>query len=108
MRIPETTELKGWYVVVRGGISPLPASGVIFSGVYGKTIEEAAAMVPHGTIRSSNVDNKVMSGGTIVVRPEVARSGPLNRNHIDITIGATGANFSEPFANHVPRDRRIK
>ena len=37
-------------VVVRGGEAELPPTGEVFSGAVGKSIEDAAAFVPHGTI----------------------------------------------------------
>lgn len=56
--------------IVRGGMSDLPPAGQVFSGSYGRTVEEAAAYVPHGQIRATSVGQ---IGGSVDVVPEVTR-----------------------------------
>lgn len=95
-------------VVVRGGRSELPPAGEVFSGAVGKTIEDAAAFVPHGTIRSTTVGAIESNGGTVVLKPELTRSGVLNPRHVNITEGPHGpTTFSKPFENPVPSKSRI-
>lgn len=95
-------------VVVRGGQSELPPAGEVFSGAVGKTIEDAAAFVPHGTIRSTTVGAIESNGGSVILKPELTRSGELNPRHVNITEGPHGpSTFSEPFKNPVPAKSRI-
>jgi len=75
-------------VVVRGGQSPLPVSGTVFSGSYGKTLEEAA-------------------GGAVEGEPGLTRSGILNMNHVNIWEGAAPSVFTDPFPNPIPKSGRI-
>ncbi len=44
-------ELHDLVIVGRGGVGELPPPGTVFSGAVGETLEDAAAFVPHGTIR---------------------------------------------------------
>ena len=95
-------------VVVRGGQSELPPAGEVFSGAVGKTIEDAAAFVPHGTIRSTTVGAIESNGGSVILKPELTRSGELNPRHVNITEGPHGpSTFSKPFQNPVPSKSRI-
>jgi hypothetical protein len=48
-------ELTELVIVVRGGAGELPPPGTVFSGAVGDTVEDAAAYVPHGTIRFTTV-----------------------------------------------------
>lgn len=101
-------EMSAESVVVRGGLTELPPAGEKFSGAVGKTIEDAAAFVSHGTIRSTTVGAIESNGGSVVLKPELTRSGVLNPRHVNITEGSHGpSTFSEPFKNPVPRKSRI-
>src|SRR5687767_13053503 len=50
------------FIVVRGGASDVPPPGQVFSGAYGKTLNEAASGVPHGQIRAT-IAGQIRSGG---------------------------------------------
>jgi len=94
-------------VIVRGGTSDVPSAGEAFSGARGSTVEEAAAGVPHGTIRSTTAGDIRASGGSVRSTPEYnARVGAVNDQHVDITLGSKNP-FSEPFDNPVPRANRF-
>lgn len=94
-------------VVVRGGLPPLPEPGTVFSGSYGKTLEEAAAAVPYGTIRATTAGAIRAVGGSVEWEPEMTRSGVLNRNHVNIVEGIAPSAFSDPFPNPIPKSERI-
>lgn len=95
-------------IVVRGGMSELPAAGEVFSGAAGNTLEEAAAGVPHGTIRTSTVGEIRAGGGTVELKPELSRGGVLNERHVDICMGGGPCPFGEPVPNPVPKAGRIQ
>jgi RHS repeat-associated protein len=63
-------------VVVRGGQSPLPPPGTVFSGSSGANLVDAASGVPHGTIRSTTAGAIRAAGGTVTSAPELTRSKP--------------------------------
>ncbi|QSQ18952.1 RHS repeat-associated core domain-containing protein [Pyxidicoccus parkwayensis] len=94
------------YTVVRGGSSPMPEPGQVFSGSQGATLEEAAAGVPHGTIRTTTAGEIRASGGRVEVAPEPTRSGTINPRHVNVCEG--GSCFSAPRPNPVPAKLRIK
>ena len=94
-------------VVVRGGEAPMPSPGTKFSGSYGRDLEEAAAAVPHGTIRASTAGLIRANGGSVEWEPDLTRSGTLNLNHVNVMEGNTPSAFSEPFPNPVPKPERI-
>jgi len=73
----------------------------------GNTLLEAAAAVPHGTIRSSTVRAIIETGGTVVLSPELTRSGAMNYRHVNVTEGRVST-FSLPFPNPVPKHLRIQ
>ncbi len=96
-------------VIVRGGQSPVPAPGEVFSGAYGSTIDDAAAYVPHRSIRTSTVGDITQAGGTVDVVPELTRSGVLNTRHVDICLGSGTCPFPNQFIpNPVPKSGRIQ
>jgi hypothetical protein len=101
-------ELNAETIIVRGGEAALPPAGTVFSGAQGATLEEAAAAVPHGTIRESTVGAIESSGGTVIPKPELTRAGNLNPRHVNITEGKGPSTFSEPFKNPVPKKDRIQ
>lgn len=98
--------LDGDMVVVRGGATPLPPAGTVFSGAVGFTVYDAAASVPHGTIRSTTVNAILTGGGIVVLIPEMSRSGVMNHRHVNIIEGPIST-FSAPFPNPVPPKLRI-
>ena len=63
------TVVPGPYTVVRGGQAPVPPAGTTFSGSMGSTVSEAAAGVPHGTIRVTTANAIRQQGGTVVLAP---------------------------------------
>ena len=86
----------------------MPEPGTKFSGSYGRTLEEAAAAIPHGTLRATTAGAVRASGGSVEWELDVSRSGVLNENHVNIVEGNRPSVFSEPFANPVPRSKRIQ
>ena len=95
-------------VVVRGGTQRMPPAGTTFSGAAGRTLPEAASGVPHGTIRSSTAGAIRSAGGKVRNRPELTRSGVLNKRHVNVKEGSGPSTFSEPRANPVPKKDRIQ
>ena len=100
-------DVLGTDVVVRGGESPMPPPGTKFSGSYGRTLEEAATAVPHGTIRSAMAGVIRANGGSVEWEPDLTRCGTLNSNHVNVVEGNTPSAFSGPFPNPVPKPKRI-
>jgi hypothetical protein len=101
----------GWdvpddYVVVRGGQSPMPGAGDVFSGSIGTTVDEAGAAVPHGSIRVTTAGQIRAAGGTVTYAPEEGPGGAMNYNHVNVTIGNTDP-FSELQTNPVPKSGRM-
>lgn len=75
------------FVVVRGGVSDVPPPGEVFSGAAGRTLDDAAAGVPHGQIRVTTAGEIRAGGGTVQHAPELTRSGVLNEKHVNICLG---------------------
>ena len=95
-------------VVVRGGQSPLPEPGTVFSDSYGSTLEAAASGVVHGAIRATTAGAIRAAGGTVTHAPETAYSGgPINEKHVDVTERPETTVFSEVFSNPVPKHSRV-
>ena len=101
-------ELTDLVIVVRGGGGELPLPGTPFSGAVGKSVEDAAAYVPHGTIRFTTIGAVLAAGGSVTLKPEITRSGIINERHVDVIEGSLPSTFSEPIPNPVPRGNRIK
>ena len=101
-------ELTDLVIVVRGGAAELPPPGTVFSGAVGKTLEDAAAYVPHGTIRFTTIGAVLAAGGTVMLKPEVTRSGRINDRHVNVIEGSSKSTFSGPFPNPVPKMDRIR
>jgi hypothetical protein len=100
--IPDAT------VVVRGGQGEMPPAGQVFSGAQGRTLKEAAAGVPHGTIRSTTAGEIRAGGGSVEYAPEFnAKVGRTNYQHVDVCLGEGSCPFSSPFANPVPKQSRF-
>jgi RHS repeat-associated protein len=100
--------LPDGYTVVRGGATPLPPPGQVFSGAAGKTLEEAASGVPHGQIRATTAGQIRANGGNVEFVPELTRSGVLNERHVNICLGKGACPFGPLEANPVPKSSRIK
>jgi hypothetical protein len=94
------------FVVVHGGVGPVPPAGMPFSGATGPNLEAAAAAVPHGTIRVSTVAAIRSAGGTVDWSPEISRYGTLNQQHVNI-IESGSTCFSGLQQNPVARRQRI-
>lgn len=101
-------ELTGLVIVVRGGAGELPPPGTPFSGAVGKTLEDAAAYVPHGMIRFTTVGAILAGGGTVTLKPEVTRSGRLNERHVDVIEGSLPSMFSGALPNSILKRDRIR
>jgi hypothetical protein len=95
-------------IVVRGGAGELPPPGIVFSGAVGKTLEDAAAYVPHGTIRFTTIGAILARGGSVTLKPEVTRSGRINERHVDVIEGSAPTTFSAPMPNPIPKTDRIQ
>ncbi len=96
------------FFVVRGGTSPLPLPGVLFSGAAGRTLLEASAAVPHGQIRQTMASAIYASGGQVVFVPEPTRGGTINYRHVNICLGPRGDPFGPLIPNPVPKSERIQ
>jgi len=96
------------YAVVRGGQAPMPAAGTTFSGSMGATVSDAAAGVPHGTIRSTTAGAVREQGGSVVLAPEATRSGAINQSHVNVTEGSSPTVFGPPAPNPVPKSERVQ
>jgi hypothetical protein len=94
-------------IVVRGGAGDLPPPGTVFSGAVGEALTDAAAFVPHGTIRFTTVGAILAAGGSVTLKPEMTRSGKINERHVDVIEGLSPSTFSSPLPNPVPKSRRI-
>jgi hypothetical protein len=106
--IEQQIELTDLVIVVRGGAGELPPPGTVFSGAVGETLEDAAAYVPHGTIRFTTVGAILAAGGSVTLQPEMTRSGKLNERHVNVRESASPSVFSEPLPNPVSKQDRIQ
>jgi hypothetical protein len=102
------TAVPNIYSVVRGGQGAMPPSGTVFSGSMGSTVTEAAAGVPHGTIRATTAGAIRGQGGTVTLAPELTRGGTLNPIHVNVMEGAQPTVFGPQIPNPVPRAGRIQ
>ncbi len=94
------------FVVVRGGIGPMPEPGETFSGAVGPTLQSAAAAVPHGSIRFCGVAAVRSNGGMVVWEPDLSRYKTFNYQHVNI-LEAGISSFSDLLLNPIPRKQRI-
>lgn len=101
-------ELNNLIIVVRGGATEVPPPGTTFSGAVGENLEDAAAFVPHGSIRFTTVGAILASGGSVTLKPELTRSGRMNDRHVDVREGSNQSIFSDLLPNPVPKDKRIQ
>src|SRR5437899_605673 len=88
------------FVVVRGGIKPLPPIGSIFSATVGPGVDAAAAAVPYGNIRVATAGAIRGRGGSVIWYPDSSPHGTLNQQHVHV-IEAGLSSFSEPMPNPV-------
>lgn len=95
------------FVVVRGGETALPVPGTTFSGAAGRTLDDAAAGVPHGKVRATTAGKIRAGGGSVVGKPELTRSGVLNEKHVNICVGGGSCPFGPLQPNPVPKSGRI-
>lgn len=100
-------EMTDTVIVVRGGAGELPPAGTVFSGAIGESVEDAAAYVPHGTIRMTTIGAILSNGGSVTLKPELTRSGRINERHVNIVESGNPSTFSSPFPNPVPKQERI-
>jgi hypothetical protein len=94
------------YVVVHGGIAPVPPAGTEYSGATGPDLAAAACAVPHNKIRVTTAGAIRAGGGTVEWELEISRNGAINRQHVNI-VEAGPTTFSDPQANPVPPARRV-
>ena len=94
------------FLVVRGGIKPIPPGGTTFSAVVGPTLDAAASAIPNNQGRVATAGAIRHQGGVVEWLPELSAHGTLNQQHVHVTeCGATC--FSEPQLNPVPKRQRI-
>jgi hypothetical protein len=94
------------FIVVRGGLKPVPSIGTLFSAVVGPTLEAAGAAVPNGNVRVTTAGAIRRLGGVVEWFEEHSPRGTLNRQHVHV-IEASSSCFSEPEPNPVPKRFRI-
>jgi hypothetical protein len=94
------------FIIVRGGIKPLPPPGEMFSAVAGPTVAAAAAAVPYGTMRVTTAGEIRAQGGTVLWLPEHSPRGTLNRQHVNVAEPGQSS-FSALQKNPVPSKDRI-
>jgi hypothetical protein len=94
------------WVVVRGGLKPIPSVGTIVSAVVGPDQSAAGCAVPHGNIRWTTAGAIRAAGGSVVWVPETSPHGTINHQHVNVVeVGRTS--FSEPVPNPIRRTDRI-
>ncbi|MBY0513590.1 MAG: hypothetical protein K2P78_06725 [Gemmataceae bacterium] len=94
------------YVVVRGGTSPLPGPGVVFSCSTGPTLEAAACAVPYGQMRATTAGAIRAAGGTVAWKAEFSHRRTMNKQHVHVAEpGATTFGGLRP--NPAPKAGRI-
>lgn len=94
------------YIVVRGGLKPVPPIGTTFSAVVGPSLEGAGAAVPNGNVRKTTAGAIRRLGGVVEWVEEHSPHGTLNRQHVHV-IQVKFSSFSEPEPNPVPKKFRI-
>jgi hypothetical protein len=92
------------YIVVRGGLKPVPSIGTVFSAVVGPTLAAAGAAVPNGNLRATTARAIRRLGGVVERIEEHSSHGTLNRQHVHI-IETSSSCFSEPKPNPVKKLR---
>lgn len=101
-------DVPNQYTVVKGGTTPPPQPGTVYSGSQGQTLNEAAAGVPHGQVQSTTAAAIRNAGGQVEVAPEFnPKVGATNYQHVDVTDGPAGSPLGPPQPNPVPKDQRF-
>src|SRR5947209_4796292 len=77
------------YVIIRGGLKPVPPPGQPYSAHVGPTLEAAAAAVPYGQIRVTTAGEIRRAGGIVEWFPEPSRHGTPNEQHVHVTEGTS-------------------
>ncbi len=95
-------------VIVMGGTKPVPAAGEVFSGMQGRTLEEAAAGVPHNQVQWTTAGDIRKAGGSVLPNPEFnPKVGAKNYQHVDVCLGSGSCNWRGPLPNPVPSAARF-
>jgi hypothetical protein len=95
-------------IIVRGGQAYTHQPGSILSAQMGSSATEAAAGLPHGTVRITTAGAIRAAGGTVELAPEaVYPGGPLNTWHVNITEGVSPAFPAHGSPNPVPKAQRL-
>jgi hypothetical protein len=95
-------------IIVRGGKAYTHQPGNTISAQMGSRAAEAAAGLPHGTVRITSAGAIRAAGGTVELVPEpVYPGGPVNTWHVNITEGANPAFPAEGTPNPVPKAQRL-
>ncbi len=95
------------FVIIRGGIGPLPDPGTAFSAAMGRTEQEAGHGVPHNQIRVTTAREIRARGGAVELAPERTAKGELNVLHVNVVEGGQ-TTFSDPKTNPAPKDERFR
>jgi hypothetical protein len=95
-------------IIVRGGQAYNHQPGNVISAQMGSSAAEAAAGLPHGTVRVTTAGAIRAAGGTVELVPEaVYPGGPFNTWHVDITEGANQAFPTQGTPSPVPKAQRL-
>jgi hypothetical protein len=95
-------------IIVRGGRAYTHQPGSILSAQMGSSAAEAAAGLPHGTVRVTTAGEIRAAGGTVELVPEAAYpGGPMNTWHVNVTEGANPAFSAQATYSPVPKAQRL-
>jgi hypothetical protein len=95
-------------IIVRGGQNYAPQEGNVISAQMGANATDAAAGLPHGTVRPVTAGEIRAAGGTVELVPEpVYPGGPVNTWHVNVTEGAKPAFPAEGVPNPAPKADRL-
>ena len=86
----------------------MPSPGTTFSVAIGRTLDEAAAGVPHGFIRVTTAGQIRAAGGNLQFAPEIdPKAGTINPQHAHLIEGGSITSFGPPISNPVPKRKRF-
>ena len=94
------------FIVVRGGLKPLPPTGTTISCSAGPDLASAGCAVPYGQLRWATTGAIRASGGTVTWIPEYSPRGTMNLQHVNVIEGVASA-FSDAVSNPVSKADRI-
>jgi hypothetical protein len=95
-------------IIVRGGQAYLPLPGSVLSAQMGSSVAEAAAGLPHGTVRFTTAGEIRAAGGIVELVPEaVFPGGPPNTWHVNVTEGGNSVFPAIGISNPVPKAQRL-